>query len=85
VREEVLEIGPVMSDRFGKLVRKLPAGNEKDSIIAALYSSAVSNEDELRVIIYGMMIAEVTSLFERSLKLDEFAASALAGLLVPGW
>jgi hypothetical protein len=75
-----------MSDPFAYSVRELPEdGNVRKSILAALHSSPISSEDELKVIILGMTRAEVTSLFqEPPLSLGLYYASALAGLLVSG-
>jgi hypothetical protein len=73
-----------MSGRFDNLVGELPDGNEKDSILAALNSSTISSEAALIIMIRGRNIEQVTSLFQRKLELDEFDASALAGLLVSG-
>jgi hypothetical protein len=70
-----------MSGCFDDLVSKL-SGSEsrKERILVALTSSNIANVDDLREVIR----AEVTSLFVRKLELDEFDASALAGLLMPG-
>ena len=74
-----------MSERFENLVSQLRGSVErKRTILAALISSGIENEVDLREIIRGRNIEQVTSLFERKLNLDEFAASALAGLLVRG-
>jgi hypothetical protein len=52
--------------------------------LVALTFSNIANVDDLREVIEGMTRAEVTSLFQRKLKLDEFDASALAGLVMRG-
>jgi hypothetical protein len=74
-----------MSDPFAYLVRELPEdGNMRKSILAALHSSPISSEDELRIIIVGRNIEQITSLFKEELHLSVLDASALAGLLVSG-
>jgi hypothetical protein len=74
-----------MSGCFNDLVRKLPDGHEKNSILAALNSSNISSVAYLRYIIQGRNIEQATSLFqEPPLSLGLYDASALAGLLVPG-
>jgi hypothetical protein len=73
-----------MSGCFDDLVRELPKGNMRDSILAALSSSPISSKDELRAIIHGKTNSEATSFFKEELHLSVFDASALAGLLVSG-
>ena len=68
--------------RFSTLVSALPEGGARTRIEAALVDSTISSEDELRAIVQGKTNAEVTSLLQRNLQLNEFDASALAGILV---
>jgi hypothetical protein len=74
-----------MSGRFDVFVSKLSGSESRNGrILAALTSSNIANVDDLMEVIEGRNIEQVTSLFQRKLELDEFDASALAGLVMRG-
>ena len=71
-----------MENNFDIMLRGLPEGGAKGRITAALWTSGITDEAELRAIVAGKTNAEVTSLLQRNLGLNELDASALAGILV---
>ena len=74
-----------MSSRFHGFVSQLSGSESRNErILVALTSSNIANVDDLMEVIEGRNIEQVTSLFQRTLKLDDFDASALAGLVTRG-
>jgi hypothetical protein len=68
-------------NRFENVLKPLPEGDRKTRIRDVLRPSSIEGEEDLKQIVAGATRADIVDLFQRKFALDEFDASALAGVV----